>query len=79
VVNPATYITVRFFLTKRKILKIIKSRKVNWIGRISRRSCLLTNVTEGKIEGRIEVTGLRGRKLKQLNWMILRKREDTGN
>jgi hypothetical protein len=37
------------------ILQIIKRRKVNWIGRISPRNCLLTHVTEGKIVGRIEV------------------------
>jgi hypothetical protein len=67
------------FIVKRNILQIIQRRKANWIRGISRRGCLVTNVTEGKIEGRIEVTGIRGRKLKQLNWMNLRKREDTGN
>jgi hypothetical protein len=33
-------------------------------------------VIEGKLEGRIEMTGSRGRRHKQ---MTLRKREDTGN
>jgi hypothetical protein len=31
-----------------------------------RRNCLLKHVIEGKIEGRIEVTGRRGRRRKQL-------------
>jgi hypothetical protein len=30
------------------------------------RNCLLKNVIEGKIEGRIEMTGRRGRRRKQL-------------
>jgi hypothetical protein len=30
------------------------------------RNCLLTHVIEGKLEGRIEVTGRRGRRRKQL-------------
>jgi len=33
------------------ILHTIKRRKVNWIGYIWRRNCLLTLVVEGKIEG----------------------------
>jgi hypothetical protein len=32
-------------------------RKVNWIGHILRRNCLLRQVIEGKIKGGIEVTG----------------------
>jgi hypothetical protein len=31
-----------------------------------RRNCLLKHVVEGKIDGRIEVTGRRGRRRKQL-------------
>jgi len=42
------------------------SWKANWIGHIWRRKCLLKHVTEGKVEGRIEVTGTRGRRGKQL-------------
>jgi hypothetical protein len=45
-----------------------KRRKANWIGH-----CLLKHI----IEGRIAVTGRRGRRRKQL--LNLRKREDTGN
>ena len=37
----------------------IKQRKANWIGHILCRNCLLKHVIEGKIEGRVEVTGRR--------------------
>ena len=40
--------------------------KANWIGYTLHRNCLLKPVTEGKIEGRLEVTGRRGRRRKQL-------------
>jgi hypothetical protein len=40
--------------------------KANWIGHILRRNCLLKHVIEGKLEGRIQVTGRRGRRRKQL-------------
>ena len=42
---------------KRNIIRTIKSRKANWIGHILCRNCLLKHVIEGKIEGRVEVTG----------------------
>jgi len=42
---------------KRNILQTIKRRKANWVGHILCRNCLLKHVIEGKIEGRIEVTG----------------------
>jgi hypothetical protein len=48
-----------------KILHTIKRRKANWIGHILRRNCLLKLVIEGKLEGRIEMTGRRGRRRKQ--------------
>jgi hypothetical protein len=51
---------------KMNILLTIKRRKAKWIGHILRRNCLLKHVIEGKIEGRIEVTGRRGRRRKQL-------------
>jgi hypothetical protein len=51
---------------KRDILHTIKRRKTKWIGHIFYRNCLLKHVSEGKIEGRIEVTGRRGRRRKQL-------------
>jgi hypothetical protein len=50
----------------RNIVHTIKRRKANWTGHILRRNCLLKHVSEGKIEGMIEVTGRRGRRRKQL-------------
>jgi hypothetical protein len=38
---------------ERNILHAIKRRKVNWIGHIFCRNCLLKHVIEGKLEGRI--------------------------
>jgi hypothetical protein len=46
---------------QRNILHEIIKRKANWIGHILRRDCLLKDVIEGKIKGRIEVTRRRGR------------------
>jgi hypothetical protein len=51
---------------ERNILRTIKRRKANWIGHILRRNCLLNNVIEGQLEGRIEVNERRGRRRKQL-------------
>jgi hypothetical protein len=48
------------------ILHEIRKRKANWIGHIIRRNCLLKEVSEGKIKGRIEVTRRRGRRRKKL-------------
>ena len=41
----------------RNILHEISKRKANWIGHILHRNCLLQRVIEGKIKGRINVTG----------------------
>ena len=51
---------------QRNILHEIRKRKVNWIGHILRRNCLLQRVTEGKIQGGIEVTGRQGRRRKKV-------------
>jgi hypothetical protein len=51
---------------ERNIVHTIKRRKANCIGHMLRRNCLLKHVIEGKIEGRIEMTGRRGRRRKQL-------------
>jgi hypothetical protein len=51
---------------QRNILHEIRKRKANWISHILRRNCLLKEVTEGKIKGRIEVTRRRERRRKQL-------------
>ena len=40
--------------------------QANWIGHILRRNCLLQRVIKGKIKGRIEVTGRRGRRRRKL-------------
>jgi hypothetical protein len=63
---------------ERNVLHTIKRRKANWIGHILHRNCLLKHMIEGKLEGRIEMTGKRGRRRKHY-WMTLKKREDTGN
>jgi hypothetical protein len=51
---------------QRNILHEIRKRKVNWIGHILRRNCLLQWVFEGKTKGGIEVTGRKGRKRRKL-------------
>jgi hypothetical protein len=51
---------------ERNIVHTIKRRKANWIGHILRRNCLLKHVIEGKLQGRIEMTGRRGRRSQQL-------------
>jgi hypothetical protein len=50
------------FKGETNILQTIKRKKANWIGM----NCLLKHVIEGKIEGRIEVTGRQSRTHKQL-------------
>ena len=51
---------------QRNILHEINKWKANWIGHILRRNCLLKQVIEGKIKGKIELTGRRGRRRKKL-------------
>jgi hypothetical protein len=51
---------------QRNILHKIRKRKANWIGHILRRNCLLQRVTEGEIQGEIEVTGRQGRRRRKL-------------
>jgi hypothetical protein len=58
----------------RNILRKIKSRNDNWLGHILRRNCLLKHVIEGKLEGRTEMTGRRGRRRKQLLDDLKKKR-----
>jgi hypothetical protein len=60
---------------ERNIIPTIKRRKVNWLGHILRRNCLLKHVIEGKLEGRIEMTVRRGRRCKQLLDDIEEKRK----
>jgi hypothetical protein len=51
---------------QRNILHEIRKRKANWIGHILRWNCFLQRVTEGKIQGGIEVTGRQGRRRRKL-------------
>ena len=62
---------------ERRILLAIKLRKAtSFIGHILRMNCQLKHVTEE--EGRIEVTGRRGKRRKQV-LDDLEEREDTGS
>jgi hypothetical protein len=70
--NEDVLLTVK---EQRNILHEIRKRKANWIGHFLRRNCVLQRVTEGKIQGGIEVTG-RQEDVGSY-WMILRKGEDT--
>jgi len=56
----------------RNILQTIKFRKANWIGHVLGKNCLLKHVIKGKIEGRIEATERRGKKVSSY-WMTLKK------
>jgi hypothetical protein len=51
---------------QRNILHETRKRMANWIGHILRRNCLLQRVTEGKVQGGIEVTGRQGRRRRKL-------------
>jgi hypothetical protein len=59
---------------ERNIVHTIKRRKANWIGHVLRRNCLLKHVIEGKLEGRIEMMGRRGKRRKQLLGGLKEKR-----
>jgi hypothetical protein len=59
------YVTLRVS-EQRNILHEIRKRKANWIGHILCRNCLLKEVIEGKIKGRIEGTRRRGRRRRKL-------------
>jgi 5-hydroxyisourate hydrolase-like protein (transthyretin family) len=51
---------------EKNIVRTIKRMKANWIGNMLRGKCLLKRVTERKIKRRLEKTGKRGRRRKQL-------------
>ena len=59
---------------ERNIVHTTIRRKANWIGHILRRNCLLKHIIEVKTEGKIEVTGRRGRKCEQLLGDLKEKR-----
>jgi len=58
-------------------LHTMEGRKGNWISHILHMHCLLKHAIKGKTEGRIEVTGRRGRRSKKLLDDL--KTEGTGN
>jgi hypothetical protein len=49
----------------RDTVQKINLKKTNWIGHILHRNCLQKHFVVGNVEGRIEVTGIRGRKCKE--------------
>jgi hypothetical protein len=51
---------------QRNTLHKKRKRRANWIGHILRRNCILQRVTQGKIQGEIEVTGRQGRRRRNL-------------
>jgi hypothetical protein len=51
---------------QRNILREISKRKVNWIGHILHRNCLLQQVIKDKIYGGMEWMGRRGRRRRKL-------------
>jgi hypothetical protein len=63
VINEDVLLVVK---EQRNILHEIPKWKAKWIGHILRRNCLLQRVTEGKIQGGIEVTGRQGRRGRKL-------------
>jgi len=60
---------------ERNILNTINRTKGNWSGLILHGNCLVKHVIEGKIEGRIEVTGRRKRRRKLLLDDLKEKKE----
>jgi hypothetical protein len=56
------------------ILRAIKTRTGDWIGPILLRNFLLKHVLEGKIEGRIDMTGRRRRSRKQVLYKLKQTR-----
>ena len=47
---------------ERNAIQTIKRIKANGIGHILHKNCLLKYVIEGKIQGKLEMTGRRGRR-----------------
>ena len=61
---------------ERYVIHTIQGRKASSTGHIMRRRGLLNHINEGKIEGRIEVTGRRGRRL---TWLLYDLNEKRGH
>jgi hypothetical protein len=62
---------------KEQILHEIPKPQANWIVHILLRNCLLQRITEGKIQGEIEVTGRKGRRRRKLLDDLKEKRGDS--
>ena len=60
---------------KMMMMMMVMMIKEEYIGHILCRNCLLKHVTEGKIEERIELTGRRGRRRRQLLDNLEERRE----
>jgi hypothetical protein len=71
--NEEILLTVK---EQRNILHELSKRKANLNGHILR-NCLLQWVIEGKIKGKIEVTGRRGRRRRKLLDDLKGRREDS--
>jgi len=50
----------------KNILHTVMGGKAKWTGHILRSNCILKHIIERKVVGRLEVTGRRGRRRKQL-------------
>jgi hypothetical protein len=63
---------------EKNILRVIKRRNGNWISHISCQKCVLKDVIQGNMEGKIEGTEWQERSLKRLldNY---KKGESAGN
>jgi hypothetical protein len=64
--TPHVIVLIQIKIFPYKVRNEIRKRKENWIGQILRRNCLLQRVTEGKIQGGIEVTGRQERRRRKL-------------
>jgi hypothetical protein len=51
---------------ERNIFCIVKRSKANWVGNILCRNWFLKQIIEGKVEGRMEMRGRRGRRRQQI-------------
>ena len=61
---------LRIVKDERNVLHTTNRREANSIGHILCRNCLLKHICEGKIEGRIDVTGRQGRRcMKPLDYL----------
>jgi len=57
------------------VVRTVKRIKDIWIGQNWRKNCLLKHVIEGNVEARIEVTGRRRRRCKQLLDKLMETKE----